>query len=175
MKKLFFYFPLFAVATILLTGCPKNGNGTGDGIDTTKHDSIVKPPAHDYGAAVITLERTVCFGNCPAYTLTINGNGKVVYEGRRFVQVTGTQSVQIDAAAVKGLVDEFFKIDYFALPDSFTSNIEDVPSTITSLTIDGKSKTVFENDGAPKALKDLEARIDSVTNSAQWVSMPPER
>ena len=30
---------------------------------------------------VITLERTACFGTCPIYTITIYGDGRVVYDG----------------------------------------------------------------------------------------------
>ena len=39
---------------------------------------------------VITLERTACFGVCPVYKLTVYGDGRVVYEGKRFVRVEGT-------------------------------------------------------------------------------------
>src|SRR5258708_6582282 len=30
---------------------------------------------------VVRLERTGCYGNCPAYKLTIHGDGRVEYEG----------------------------------------------------------------------------------------------
>jgi hypothetical protein len=43
--------------------------------------SAAPEPAADYSNMVITLERTACFGTCPIYRLTIQGNGQVVYEG----------------------------------------------------------------------------------------------
>jgi hypothetical protein len=43
-----------------------------------------KPPV-EYALADIEigLERTVCFGTCPSYTLQIFGDGRVIYEGRQ--------------------------------------------------------------------------------------------
>lgn len=174
MKKLLLFLPLAAVATLVLMGCPPAKSGNGNGEDSTKVDSIA-PQAHDYGAAIITLERTVCYGRCPAYNLKIEGNGKVSYDGRAYVQVMGNQTSQITPEAVKDLVDEFFKIDYYALRDTFTEEITDMPTTISSITVDGKHKQVYDYYGAPQSLKNLEKKIDDVANSARWVTMPAEK
>ena len=123
----------------------------------------------DYLNAVITLERTMCFGTCPAYKLTIYGDGRVVYEGENYVKVTGTQNADISEDDVKGLVDEFYRIGYFSLADSYTADITDLPTTITSISIDGKTKQVVDYHGAPLALVDLEKRIDEVANTKIWV------
>ena|ERR1700730_16098515 len=45
--------------------------------------------------AVIGLERTACYGRCPAYKVTIYGTGKVIYEGKSNVRVVGTRRTQI--------------------------------------------------------------------------------
>ena len=163
------FAPLALLAALMLTACPPSKPSDG-GMDTTNVDSVTPPPTPDYGSAVITLDRSTCFGKCPSYSLKVDGSGKVSYEGRKFVAVMGPQSSQITIEAIKGLVDDFLKIDYFALQDSFTSDITDVPDYTTSLTIDGKTKTVFDRDGAPSALRELEDKIDQVTNSAQWVN-----
>jgi hypothetical protein len=167
MKKTILLFPILALALIFLAGCPPTKPGPTASTDSTKVDSV--KPAHDYASALIKLERTVCYGKCPAYTLQIEGNGKVSYDGKAYVQVQGPQTSQIDAKAVQALVDEFFKIDYFALKDTFTEPISDMPTTITSISIDGKKKEVYDYYGAPSSLKALEAKIDEVANSAQWV------
>ncbi len=167
MKKTILLFPILATALIFLAGCPPTKPGPIAGTDSTKVDSV--KPEHDYASALITLERTVCFGKCPAYTLQIEGNGKVSYNGGAYVQVRGPQTSQIEPKAVQALVDEFFKIDYFALQDTFTEPISDMPTTITSISIDGRKKEVYDYYGAPSSLKALEAKIDEVANSAQWV------
>jgi hypothetical protein len=135
-------------------------------------------PTPDYAGLVITLSRTACFGTCPIYKLVVYGDGRVEYEGERFVAVTGSQSSTISPDQVRDLVAAFEQADYFNLKDDYTAPVTDLPTTITSVTFDGQTKTIsnyggcFELEGdekAPQALCDFEARIDAVTNSAQWV------
>jgi hypothetical protein len=45
--------------------------------------------------AVIRLERTACYGTCPAYKVTIYGTGAIIYEGKSYVRVVGTRGAQI--------------------------------------------------------------------------------
>jgi hypothetical protein len=136
-----------------------------------------KSPTHD---VVITLERTTCYGTCPAYKLTIHGDGALVYEGKKFVRVAGAQETKIDSAAVADLVQAFTDADYFALKDHYNSIhnadgtetvVTDLPTAYTSLTLHGRHKSVEDYVGAPKALEQLERRIDEVAGSKRWVAI----
>jgi len=118
---------------------------------------------------VITLERTQCFGTCPSYTLTIYGDGRLVYEGRVYVRVTGTQTAQISQDDIRAIVDEFYKIGYFSLNDSYTAAITDLQTTTTSITINGTTKRVIDYYGAPQALRELENKIDEIADTKRWV------
>ena len=51
----------------------------------------------------VTLERHACFGACPTYTLTLRGDGSVVYVGGRHVAVTGTRRARLSRKAVARL------------------------------------------------------------------------
>jgi len=134
------------------------------------YPKLVQPPKPtEYPNVVITIERTPCFGTCPDYKMTINGDGRVVYEGESFVKITGTQTTQLSQDKIKQLVDEFHQVDYFSLKDEYTAHITDLPTTITSITIDGKTKKVVNYYGAPKKLGELENKIDEITNSKNWV------
>ncbi|WP_228369368.1 DUF6438 domain-containing protein [Candidatus Nitrososphaera gargensis] len=73
-------------------------------------NNIIIPLHKDHDSAIITLERTVCYGTCPDYSLTIYGNGAVVYEGHRWVAVTGRQTSSIPQQEVKELVDYFHNV-----------------------------------------------------------------
>lgn len=119
---------------------------------------------------VITMYRSVCYGACPVYSLTIYGNGTVVYEGEMYVKVTGEQTSEISQEKIQEIVDEFYRIDYFSLDDVYDLPITDIPHTIASIRINGKYKSIYNRAGAPKELKELENRIDEITNSKQWVS-----
>ena len=67
---------------------------------------------------IITLERTVCFGTCPAYKLTISADGAVVFTGEEYVREKGTVHSKISKDQVKQLISEFTKTQYFSLRDS---------------------------------------------------------
>jgi hypothetical protein len=127
------------------------------------------PPDEALENAVIAMERTPCFGFCPDYSLTIFGNGTVIYEGRNFVETTGQKVNTISREDVRMLVNEFYEIDYFSLKDEYTDQVTDLPTTTTSIRIDGKFKQVVDYYGAPEQLKDLEDTIDDVAKSHVWI------
>lgn len=131
------------------------------------------PQPSDIKDVVITLERTVCFGACPDYTLTIRGDGTVTYEGRRFVKIEGTRTITISEEKIRQLLSEFQRVDYFSLDDSYEEFMAtDMPSAITSLKVNSETKTVRHYHGdfsAPEQLTELEDRIDEIVNSDQWI------
>jgi hypothetical protein len=137
-------------------------------------------PAEQELDAVITLERTVCFGFCPVYTLTIHGDGRVEFDGQQNVEITGKQTSRLAPAQVKELLDLFEQANYFELEDEYTAPVTDLPTTITSLTLNGMYKKIVNFGGcldgspvpAPSALCELETRIDEVANTAQWIGTP---
>lgn len=120
----------------------------------------------------ITLERNMCMGTCPVYSLEIFGNGTVVYDGNRFVNVTGQQISNISQDRVRDLVEEFYKINYFSLNDKYDQVvITDQRTVTTSIDTNGTYKSVFDNHGAiaPEGLRALEDKIDEITNSSKWI------
>ena len=127
----------------------------------------------DIDGVVITLERTACYGFCPIYSLTIKGNGTVLYEGEDFVETVGKAETVISREKVEQLLSEFEKIDYDSLKDSYTERtITDAPSVITSITRNGKTKTIEHYHGdfnAPEKLTELEDKIDEIVDSEQWI------
>jgi hypothetical protein len=129
---------------------------------------------------VITLARSVCFGTCPNYKLTIYSDGKVSYEGIRFVKKVGKASGRISRAQLDELVMEFTNIYYFNLPDSFQPGDKtcpeaatDMPSATTSLTWRGRSKKITHYYGCSgpstlELLTNLEKKIDETVNVEKW-------
>lgn len=129
----------------------------------------------------ITLERTVCYGMCPSYKLTISADGAVVFEGRRFVKKVGTAESTISQEGLRELIERFDKINYFSLRDRYEDLGDgckdwstDGPSANTSITINGKTKSVRHYYGcrgidAVEDLTILEQAIDDAVNTAQWI------
>jgi microsomal dipeptidase-like Zn-dependent dipeptidase len=121
------------------------------------------------GPVVITLERTMCFGFCPSYTVTLRDDGSVAYEGREHTKVQGEQKWRIDPAAVRALAKEMQDAGFFDLKDEYTSLMTDNPTTYTSLTIGNRSKKIKDYVTGPPRLKELEARIDEVAGTKKYV------
>lgn len=129
----------------------------------------------------IILQRTVCFGTCPDYTVTITSDGTVTFEGRRFTKTTGTATGRISRAAFRRLVREFQRIKYFSLPDEYAPGtkvcpqmITDLPSANTAIQLKGKTKSVRHyhgcgSKGALAALTALENTIDKVAGTQKWI------
>jgi len=131
------------------------------------------PDDIDYENAEITLERTACFGPCPVYTVTVYGSGQVIYEGDRYVGVTGEAEFEVDQASVRELVDAFYAMRFFDLEDDYNDifgmRLTDMPNYYISISVDGQYKRIHDYYGSPPGLRDLEDFIDEVANTAQWV------
>jgi len=121
----------------------------------------------------ITLSRGVCFGFCPDYTVTINGDGQVRYEGRRFVNVVGHRISTIPREDVARLVHRFEEIGFDRLAGAYRAQVTDLPTYVVSITRDGRTKSVVDyggqSAGMPQSVRDLQDEIDRVAATAQWV------
>jgi hypothetical protein len=134
--------------------------------------------AYSQEPPVITLRRTPCYGICPAYTLEIFADGRVIYHGERFVSITGTREQEISAAAVSSLVDGFAGIHYFDLKDEYETKqypdgtieaITDQPTTYTSVRVGILVKSIRDYAFAPEELSEMEWEVDRLVNTHQWI------
>jgi hypothetical protein len=131
---------------------------------------------------LITLRRTACFYTCSDYLVTISADGTVNYEGYSNVTVRGKAQTQISREKVQSLIAAFGKAKFFSLRDSYLSfedcriSNADSPSAITSIRINGKSKSVDHylgcrpKRGSVRALIKLENEIDELAGTDQWVN-----
>jgi len=138
-------------------------------------DNNVKP------TVVITLQRTVCYGTCPEYKVTIFADGRVLYEGVSSVKTKGQAWGRISRQKLEDLILEFQNIYYFNLNDSYTpgtkacpQSMTDMPAATTSLSWNGKSKTIVHYHGCRglqvlDLLTQLENKIDEAVNVNKWV------
>ena len=136
-------------------------------------------PALADSAVRITLERGPCFGTCPVYSVTLEGSGAVLFEGRRFVPDTGISTGRVPPARIDSLVAELTGGGYFDFGDRYAAGepgceryATDLPTVITEVHAGGRSKRIEHDHGcmeAPRALTALESRIDSVAGVARWL------
>jgi hypothetical protein len=119
---------------------------------------------------VIRLQRTSCLGPCPVYTVTIDARGTVTYDGERAVRVVGRQTAQIDPSAVATLLARAEQIHFFDLRDAYrVSLVDDIPTEVVTIVVNGRTKRVEDLVGAPDSLKEFEREIDKAAGTRRWV------
>ena len=116
----------------------------------------------------ITLDRTACYGTCPIYSVKIFGDGTVIYDGIKFVGITGERVYHVSQKEVDDLIVKFYEINYFSLNDRYDASMTDLPTTITSLKVGDERKSIHNYGGfGPSQLNELEQEIDNVLSSAR--------
>jgi hypothetical protein len=143
------------------------------GQQTTQLGNVTEDDLKDL---VISLERSTCYGDCPAYKLTIHGDGRVEYEGKKNVKLTTKKEGRLQPADVRKIVSAFDKANYFSIK-SYTEEscsctlCTDMPTAITEIRAKGLSHRVEHYYGcrcAPKELWELEESIDGIAGTKQW-------
>lgn len=136
------------------------------------------------------MKRTMCFGQCPVYTVTIHGDGSVVFLGEIFVKTTHPQKATLrpgDLATLREALDRsrFFDHDKNGrLPkdptclrsgNSMTCDFEDdVICSDTShsvITVKRGTEThEIDHDHCTASLLDaLETTIDELAGTRVWI------
>jgi hypothetical protein len=132
----------------------------------------------------ITLQRTMCFGTCPDYKLTIKASGSVLFKGGRYTAVKGAARSRVPRSSLGDLIKEFRNANFMSFADDYSSGeicdgyMTDMPSEIISIRMNGKTKRVNHYFGcAGKAVADklkplieLGKSIDRISDSQRWVS-----
>lgn len=140
--------------------------------------SIMSIAGQDAAQEVITLERTACFGTCPIYTVSILDDGTIIYNGENFVEVAGEQTSTIDSETVDLMIEAFINAGYLDWDEAYTTRtVSDLPSVITSLTINGETHRIERYAGdssAPILLPYLEQWIDVMVNTSLWTGAQSE-
>lgn len=135
----------------------------------TRHLPI---PAGPLDSVQIKLQRSGCFGTCPAYSIELRGDGAATYVGGNFVLVQGEHHFKISPETVSCLLTQFASADFWSLNDSYVASITDNPYQHITLSVGGQSKTLTDYVGRavgmPAAVTELENAIDRA-GADQWV------
>jgi len=112
----------------------------------------------------MSLRKGPCYGKCPVFEMTILGNGKATYEGKRFTDKLGTYEKQLSDAEYNTLLQAFRNSDFDTYPEAFKSMVPDLPLVV----IGYNGKTVKGKEDRPEKLMALEKRMEMVANTEGW-------
>lgn len=130
------------------------------------------PKPVDPSSVIITMQMNGCEGRCPAYKVTIHGDGTVEYQGYAYVAVKGNQTAHIPPEAVSELLRQFDQANFFsALPKYIGAY--DGGDVVLQLDVNHISHTVVDGSGMrvglPTSIDKLERLIDQTANTHPWV------
>jgi hypothetical protein len=134
----------------------------------------------------ITLERTACFGMCPAYQLTVDRAGRISFVSRNRNDPGRTANGHVAPSVLDSLYARAVRINFFALPDTLIGHppfceayATDSPTATVTIKTDAAKKSVTDYHGcfakSPDAktklseLRAFENAIDSLAGSSRWV------
>jgi hypothetical protein len=125
-------------------------------------NATVAPKAQE---PVLVYQRTPCYGRCPAYTATIYADGRVEYDGQRFVPLLGKHTLSLPPAAVADMLAEAKRINFSVLADRYAGNTSDLPATIITVHPVGQPlHAVYASEDIPENLQGyinyLSGRLD---------------
>jgi hypothetical protein len=174
--------PLAFAGMLFLQGSVVRGSGLAAQEQFTEGEiaSAVVTMSMENRCGSSQMDRTD-IGQCPTFIVTITGRGTVTYVGTSGVKILGLRTHQIPAEAARELVERFLRTGFFRLKARYSSIEEGAyvttrdhgVGTTLSLSIGNQSKTVYAFFGVPYAIKDLERRVEYVTDVLRYTGRPP--
>ena len=161
---------------LLLLGCAPSGvkSDVQQGASTSAPDSIV-------------LERSICYGTCPAYRLRLSRAGEIRFESRNPGDEGRTAVDTVTAATLPTLVSRARSIGFFDSPARIQGDSilcptvrTDAPTVVITVFTKDETRRVqdylgcvdrVEHRVAPQLerLRSFESEIDSALGSSRWV------
>jgi hypothetical protein len=134
----------------------------------------------------LIMKRSGCWKFCPIYELTIQPDGKVLFEGIQDTKTKGNAEGVLDKEKLAQVTSEIEKADFFALKNSYTNVSDncpkygtDAPTVTLFIKLNGKEKTITHNLGCtetgenwkvfPQQLYNLENKIDEIAETKHWI------
>jgi hypothetical protein len=133
--------------------------------------------APDASAAEVhfTLERSGCYGSCPAYRVDVHGDGRAVYTGSHYVDVVGEHRYTVAPEAVARLLDSVRAKGLWSLRASYRAGVTDNPTYKVTMRLGGQTHSIEDYVGSavgmPASVTEFEKEIDDAAGSKSWINL----
>jgi hypothetical protein len=120
---------------------------------------------------VVSLNRTPCFGSCPAYKVEIFKDGTVKYNGIGYVKRLGFFTSKADEIFIAEILKQAETINYMKFSNRYPiENVEisDMPQTISYIRLGSVGKMIQNNLDAPKELVAFERWLEKCIENLKW-------
>jgi len=114
------------------------------------------------------MEKTTCYGECPAYKFDVYPDGEVTYTGHKFVDRLGQYKGKISEDQLSELKTAFDQAGFFDFANVYSASLTDLPTTFIYYDNGKQNSKITDYYGAPEALKSLEQFIEDYIESIDW-------
>lgn len=146
----------------------------------------------------VSMKKSGCNGRCPVYDLTIQPDGRVIFDGKSYTELTGKAEDKLTENQLKQIVAEIENANFFSLDDAYNYDSKNCPITASDMPgvtlhiklgtrekiIDHdlgcwENKQVKKENGNftdditkkifPQQLYILENKIDEIVETKRWI------
>lgn len=136
-------------------------------------ESDKSEPIYDF---FFSLQRTVCFGQCPAYRIEVHGDGRLLWYGEHFVSRIGTYSRTLTSDELQKLQLRLEAAQLEQLQPVYDDpGISDLPSTILKYAAKGKQYQITCRFRCPNALQALFRELELLADTTGMVPYKPAK
>jgi hypothetical protein len=123
----------------------------------------------------LRMERKPCHGTCPVYTLTLDAEGQVTFQGQRNTELKGTHSKTLPAKQVR-LVQELIQTaNIHQFKNAYDdSTVADLPTRILAYQAEGRKKKVVARAGVPPDFNQLFRKLEEVIDLERGYGAQPQ-
>lgn len=133
---------------------------------------VAAPVLRPNSKVTITLQRSGCYGSCPAYAVTVSTGG-IAFEGGGFVVARGKHTAAVDPDEVRNLAKKFAAADFYSMDAVYRAGVTDSATYVLSIAIDGQSKKIVDYvgswEGMPAVITELEDEVDTLAQTQRWI------
>ena len=148
-------FILSSIFLLLLAPCnhPKDTSSS----KTTANNKVM-----------IIYQPGACFGRCPEYILTIDGEKKIsTFKSIKNTEKTGTFTKPVSDKELTDFVTAFENAKFNSLENEYLGNITDFPIKSISYTNNANTKTIKIRSGAPEVLNSIDRSLRQYAESTE--------
>lgn len=123
----------------------------------------------DYSKVLIIYAETPCFGECPIFSMELNGATMLAtFKGEAHTPKIGTYTKPISNTEFARFLEALDKAEFGKLDNEYMGRVPDFPIREITVTKNGKTKKVRDRSEAPPALGELEQVFRTFANTEGW-------
>lgn len=117
----------------------------------------------------VEVYRSACMGSCPAYSVRVQADGAVLWDGQSSVEVVGKRKANIDSYVARALLERFRTKEFWSYCGEYSRNVTDSSGTEITVMLGGRTRTISDYaESSPEALQELLLAVDRTADSHRW-------